>query len=71
MVGELKGGYFDHHVKKVSVNIMSFNIDVGNVVNDYHYLRGEGGEALIKELHDSDVGCACSDCNRSTILCIT
>jgi len=33
-------------------NIMSFNVDVGVVINDYHrHLRGEGGRVLIKEFH--------------------
>jgi len=36
---------------------MSFNIDDGAVINDYHrHLRGEGGRVLIKELHNSHVG---------------
>ena len=43
-------------------------IDVGVVINDYHHhLRGEGGGAFIKELHDSHVGHACNDCNGSSI----
>jgi len=47
--------------------IMSFNMDVYAVINDYHHLReGEGG-ALIKELHDSHVGRACNNCNGSKI----
>jgi len=29
--------------------------------------QGEGGGVFIKELHDSHVGCACNDCNGSTI----
>ena len=38
------------------------------MINDYHHhLRGEGGGAFIKELHDSHVGHACNDCNGSTI----
>jgi len=32
-----------------------FHIDVGVVINDYHHLRGGGGGAFIKVLHDSDV----------------
>ena len=48
-------------------NVMQY-IDVGVVINDYHYhLRGEGGGVFIKELHDSHVGRACNDCNGSTI----
>ena len=47
----------------LTVIIMSFNIDVGVMINDYHHhLRGEGGGN-----HDSCVGRACSDCNGSTI----
>jgi len=43
--------------------IMSFNIDVGVVINAYHrHLRGEGAG-----IHDSHVGRACNDCNGSTI----
>ena len=52
---------------RLTPNIMSFNIGVGVVINDYHHLRGAGGGAFIKELHDSHVGCACNDCNGSTI----
>ena len=41
---------------------------IGVVINDYHHhLRGEVGGVFIKELHDSHVGCACNDCNGSTI----
>jgi len=56
-------------LRSVSIdNIMSFNIHVSVVINDYHhYLRGEGGGVFIKELHNSHVGCACNDCNGSTI----
>ena len=45
---------------------LPFSIDVGAtvVINDYHNLRGEEGR---EELNDSHVGCACSDCNGSTI----
>jgi len=35
---------------------MSFNIDVCVAINDYHHLRGGGGWAFIKELHNSHVG---------------
>jgi len=47
----------------------SMIIDVGVVINDISSLssQGEGGGAFIKELHDSHVGCACNDCNGSTI----
>ena len=49
-------------------NIMSFNVDVGVVINDYHcHLRGEGGGVFIKKFHNSHVGCACNNCNGSTI----
>ena len=41
---------------------MSLNIDVCVVIGDYHNLRGGGGGALIKELHNSNVRCACNDC---------
>jgi len=45
-------------------NIMSFNVDIGVVINDYHhYLRREGDGVVIKGLHDSHVGHACNDCN--------
>ena len=47
-------------------NIMSFNINVGVVINDYHHLRGGGGGAFVKKLHDSHVSRACNDCNGST-----
>ena len=33
-------------------NIMSFNIDVGVVINDYHHhLRGEGGGVFTTVMH--------------------
>ena len=51
----------------ISIDIMSFNIDVSVVIDDYHHLRGGGGGAFIKELHDSYVGRACNNCNDSTI----
>ena len=50
----------------MSFNIIDFGVTV--VINDYHHhLRGEGSRVFIKELHDSYVGCACNDCNGSTI----
>jgi len=49
-------------------SIDNINIHVDVVINDCHcHLRGEGGRVFIKELHDSHVGCACNDCNGSTI----
>jgi len=48
-------------------NNMSFSIDVGVMINDYHHLRGEGGRVFFNELHDSHVGHACNHCNGSTI----
>ena len=48
-------------------NIMSFNIDVGVMINDLITWGEKGAELLIKELHDSHVGRACNDCNGSTI----
>ena len=46
---------------------MSFNIDVGVMINDLITSGEKGGGVLIKELHDRHVGRACNDCNGSTI----
>ena len=54
----------------LSVSINNIMSDVCVVINDDHHLRGEGGGAFIKELHDRHVGHACNNCNGSTI-CIS
>ena len=46
----------------VSIIILSFNIGVGVVINDYCHLRGEGGGIVTKEFHDNHVGHACNAC---------